>query len=89
MPRARAVSVQLGESDNSFEGAEALVDEIRRKGDSVHFILKYHGHEVVVRFRLRMVNATMSVLTVSSYAAAPVLFAEAEEELKVGVTLVQ
>lgn len=87
MPRARAVSVQLGESDNSFQGAEALVDEIRRKGDSVHFILKYHGHEVVVRFRLRMVNATMSVLTVSSYAA-PALFAETEEELKVGVTLV-
>ena len=74
-PRA-SVNIQLGESDNSFQGADTLVDEIRRKGDAVHFVLRYKGEYVIVRFNIvwteLLPSSRMSmplIATVSCYAA--------------------
>jgi hypothetical protein len=52
------------------------VDEIRRKGDAVHFVLRYDGNEVIVRFNIASTDwlppsrMSMSLIaTVSCYAA--------------------
>ena len=66
-PRA-SVKIQLGESDNSFQGADALVDEIRRKGDAVHIVLRYKGEDVIARFNTSRMGMPL-IATVSCYAA--------------------
>lgn len=74
-PRA-SVKIQLGESDNSFQGADALVDEIRRKGDAVHIVLRYKGEDVIARFNIAWTDTLPPsrmgmplIATVSCYAA--------------------
>ena len=62
--------------DNSFQGADALVDEIRRKGDAVHFVLRYKGEDVIARFNIAWTDLFAPsrmgmplIATVSCYAA--------------------
>jgi len=68
MPRS-SVCVQKGESDNSFWGPQDLVEEIRRKQDAVHFVLKHGESEVVVRFNIQPDLMRQDVMYISCWSA--------------------
>lgn len=44
------VDIRAGESINGFCGADALIDEIERKREPVHIVVRYLNSDIVVQF---------------------------------------